>query len=169
MSDGSLTREQFNNAIDKFVEKCQILNENWCVRHVENAPDQIYLAKRQTIATTVENTCKTEFENLADDTEEYLKENTFDSSVYSSNTDQLKKILTFEYHVVYSPSYSVPVLYFSAWTQDGKLLSLEDIWKQVPEIHHDFLNYDKWSFITQQVCWGLPPSIAQNKSQQNTV
>jgi hypothetical protein len=35
MSDGCLTREQFNNAIDKFVEKCQILNENWCVRHVE--------------------------------------------------------------------------------------------------------------------------------------
>ena len=35
MSDGCLTREQFNNAIDMFAEKCQILNENWCVRHVE--------------------------------------------------------------------------------------------------------------------------------------
>lgn len=35
MSDGCLTREQFNNAIDMFAEKCQILNENWCVRYVE--------------------------------------------------------------------------------------------------------------------------------------
>lgn len=34
---------------------------------------------------------------------------------------------------------------------DGKLLSLDDIWKQVPETHRDFLKYDKWSFITEQV------------------
>ena len=35
MSDGCLTREQFDDAIDMFAEKCQILNENWCVCHVE--------------------------------------------------------------------------------------------------------------------------------------
>ena len=34
------------------------------------------------------------------------------------NYDQdCEGIVTFEYHVVYSPSYSVPVLYFSAWMQ----------------------------------------------------
>ena len=38
---------------------------------------------------------------------------------------------------------------------DGKLLSLEDIWKQVPEMHKHFLSYDKWSFITQQVGKGI--------------
>ena len=146
MSDGCLTKEQFNNAIDRFIEKCLDLNENWHARFVENDPEQRYLAKRQIVATAGEE--KTKCETV--DVEENLDENAFESCVYSRNTDQLKKILTFEYHVVFSLSYNVPVLYFSAWTQDGQLLSLDDIWKQVPEIHQEFLSYDKWSFITQQ-------------------
>ncbi|XP_028413493.1 ubiquitin-like-conjugating enzyme ATG10 [Dendronephthya gigantea] len=150
MNDGGLTREQFNIGIDKFVEKSKAFNENWCVCHVEGSPAEKYLVKRQMTAAIVGN--KEKSENLTDGTKEYLEDDIlmFDNAVYSGHAELLKEILTFEYHVVYSSSYNVPVLYFNAWSQDGKLLSLSDIWQQVSEIHQDFLNHDKWSFITQQ-------------------
>ncbi|XP_064625045.1 ubiquitin-like-conjugating enzyme ATG10 [Lineus longissimus] len=56
----------------------------------------------------------------------------------------------YEYHIVYSASYGVPVLYFNACKQDGQLLSLEDIWRNVPQYHQDRLRHEKWTFITQQ-------------------
>lgn len=37
--------------------------------------------------------------------------------------------LKYEFHVVYSESYSVPVLYFNISHLDGSLLSLDDVWK----------------------------------------
>ncbi|ESO94518.1 hypothetical protein LOTGIDRAFT_67210, partial [Lottia gigantea] len=59
-------------------------------------------------------------------------------------------MLTYEYHIVYSSSYSVPVLYFNVYKADGKLLSLENIWKIVPDVYQQELQADKWSILTQQ-------------------
>lgn len=60
------------------------------------------------------------------------------------------EVLTYEYHIVYSPSYGVPVLYFNAHTQGGKLLGLEEIWKRVPDVYKERLSKERWTFITQQ-------------------
>ncbi|KAL7735913.1 hypothetical protein ACLKA6_002360 [Drosophila palustris] len=38
-------------------------------------------------------------------------------------------LINVEYHIVYSISYQVPVLYFQAHRSDGSLLDLEDTWK----------------------------------------
>ncbi|XP_077981887.1 ubiquitin-like-conjugating enzyme ATG10 [Glandiceps talaboti] len=56
----------------------------------------------------------------------------------------------YEYHVLYSLSYSVPVLYFNASKEDGKLLSLEEVWNNVPGSYQSRISDDRWSFITQQ-------------------
>ncbi|CAG2121975.1 unnamed protein product [Medioppia subpectinata] len=42
-------------------------------------------------------------------------------------------IAKFEYHIVYSISYSVPVLYFTVTKTDGSLVRIEDIWKWIPK------------------------------------
>ncbi|XP_032388259.1 ubiquitin-like-conjugating enzyme ATG10 [Etheostoma spectabile] len=39
--------------------------------------------------------------------------------------------LQYEYHILHSCSYSAPVLYFRAFTQDGRSLSLEEVWSSV--------------------------------------
>ncbi|CAC5386397.1 ATG10L [Mytilus coruscus] len=58
--------------------------------------------------------------------------------------------VTYEYHVVYSHSYNVPVLYFNVYHQNGKLLSLDEVWSDIPECYRDRLLEERWSFITQQ-------------------
>ncbi|GFR99723.1 ubiquitin-like-conjugating enzyme ATG10 [Elysia marginata] len=58
--------------------------------------------------------------------------------------------LTYEYHVVYSESYSVPVLYFNTFTPDGKLLPLDDVWNLCPEHYQAHIKENKWSTLTQQ-------------------
>ncbi|XP_064477083.1 ubiquitin-like-conjugating enzyme ATG10 isoform X3 [Ornithodoros turicata] len=49
------------------------------------------------------------------------------------------------YHVVYSLSYEVPVLYFNMWRQDGSLVPLNEVWAISGTEQSDW-----WSTITQQ-------------------
>ncbi|KAM7345104.1 autophagy-related 10 [Cochliomyia hominivorax] len=39
-----------------------------------------------------------------------------------------QEIIQIEYHIVYSISYQVPMLYIQAYGNDGKILSLESLW-----------------------------------------
>jgi len=51
-----------------------------------------------------------------------------------------------DFHIVFSESYSVPVLYFNISHLDGSLLSLDDIWKLF--LHKN--NSNMYETITQQ-------------------
>ncbi|XP_071118274.1 ubiquitin-like-conjugating enzyme ATG10 [Haliotis cracherodii] len=59
-------------------------------------------------------------------------------------------VCQFEYHIVYSASYGVPVLYFNAYTQDGRLLSLDAVWNNVPQHYQDRFQHERWTILTQQ-------------------
>ncbi|CAF3836330.1 unnamed protein product [Rotaria magnacalcarata] len=54
--------------------------------------------------------------------------------------------LKYEFHIVYSESYSVPVLYFNISNLDGSLLSLDDVWKLFMHKHTS----NMYETITQQ-------------------
>ncbi|XP_068458979.1 ubiquitin-like-conjugating enzyme ATG10 isoform X2 [Clinocottus analis] len=41
------------------------------------------------------------------------------------------QVLQYEYHILHSCSYATPVLYFRAFTQEGRSLSLEEVWSSV--------------------------------------
>ena len=43
------------------------------------------------------------------------------------------------------------MLKFVSYIADGRLLSLKEVWQNVPDIYHDRLEYEKWTFLTQQV------------------
>lgn len=45
---------------------------------------------------------------------------------------QLIQLVQFEYHVLYSMSYEVPVVYFKANKSDGTYLDVESIWRNIP-------------------------------------
>lgn len=51
---------------------------------------------------------------------------------------------TWEYHILYSSSYGVPVLYFNAWAASGALLTLDELWGIL-----EFNVEDKWAALTQ--------------------
>nr|XP_015215767.1 PREDICTED: ubiquitin-like-conjugating enzyme ATG10 [Lepisosteus oculatus] len=50
------------------------------------------------------------------------------------------EVIRYEYHVVYSCSYRVPVLYFRASTLEGRPLGLEEIWAGVHEHYRERLS-----------------------------
>ncbi|ENN71453.1 hypothetical protein YQE_11871, partial [Dendroctonus ponderosae] len=51
----------------------------------------------------------------------------------------------FEYHIVYSISYSVPVLCFNAWKTDGSMLTMEEYWAN----NKHFKNLNMFDTLTQ--------------------
>ncbi|PON65929.1 Autophagy-related protein [Trema orientale] len=56
----------------------------------------------------------------------------------------------YDFHIVYSASYRVPVLYFRAYCNDGQPLVLDEIEKDLPASSAKVLLESKWTFITQE-------------------
>uniref|UniRef100_A0A6N2MBR5 Ubiquitin-like-conjugating enzyme ATG10 n=1 Tax=Salix viminalis TaxID=40686 RepID=A0A6N2MBR5_SALVM len=56
----------------------------------------------------------------------------------------------YDFHIVYSSSFRVPVLYFRAYCSDGRPLLLNDIEKDLPACSSKVLLETKWSFITME-------------------
>ncbi|XP_072025034.1 ubiquitin-like-conjugating enzyme ATG10 isoform X3 [Amphiura filiformis] len=85
------------------------------------------------------------FLKLSDQSKDGWQRSTFETLTESSS-----EFHQYEYHIVYSSSYSVPVLYFTACKSDGKLLSLDEVWQAIPEYYQTRLQHQRWTFITQQ-------------------
>ncbi|XP_025824682.1 ubiquitin-like-conjugating enzyme ATG10 isoform X2 [Panicum hallii] len=56
----------------------------------------------------------------------------------------------YDFHVVYSYSYKVPVLYFQGHRSDGQLLTLDEIKQHLPSNSLKVLGESKWTFITRE-------------------
>ncbi|XP_048656179.1 ubiquitin-like-conjugating enzyme ATG10 isoform X1 [Marmota marmota marmota] len=80
--------------------------------------------------------------------EEVLEVPLDDSEV--TETAAASEVIKYEYHVLYSSSYQVPVLYFRASFLDGRPLALKDIWEGVHECYQTRLLQGPWDTITQQ-------------------
>nr|XP_012639827.1 ubiquitin-like-conjugating enzyme ATG10 isoform X3 [Microcebus murinus] len=68
-----------------------------------------------------------------------------------TETAAASEVIKYEYHVLYSCSYQVPVLYFRASFLDGRPLTLKDIWEEVHECYKTRLLQGPWDTITQQI------------------
>ncbi|XP_077900731.1 ubiquitin-like-conjugating enzyme ATG10 isoform X8 [Ictidomys tridecemlineatus] len=68
----------------------------------------------------------------------------------ATETAAASEVIKYEYHVLYSSSYQVPVLYFRASFLDGRPLALKDIWEGVHECYQTRLQQGPWDTITQQ-------------------
>uniref|UniRef100_A0A0D9XZN7 Ubiquitin-like-conjugating enzyme ATG10 n=1 Tax=Leersia perrieri TaxID=77586 RepID=A0A0D9XZN7_9ORYZ len=56
----------------------------------------------------------------------------------------------YDYHVVYSFSYKVPVLYFQGHQAGGQLLTIDEIKEDLPSHSLKLLGESKWTFITRE-------------------
>ncbi|XP_062226064.1 ubiquitin-like-conjugating enzyme ATG10 isoform X2 [Phragmites australis] len=56
----------------------------------------------------------------------------------------------YDFHVVYSFSYKVPVLYFQGHHAGGQLLTLDEVKERLPSHSLKVLSESKWAFITQE-------------------
>ncbi|KAE9611154.1 hypothetical protein Lalb_Chr07g0194661 [Lupinus albus] len=76
------------------------------------------------------------------------EEELFDyATLVQSNCNEVNH---YDFHIVYSPSYRVPVLYFRACHSDGQPLSFDEIEKDLPGHSSKLLSESKWTFITNE-------------------
>ncbi|XP_042412713.1 ubiquitin-like-conjugating enzyme ATG10 isoform X5 [Zingiber officinale] len=79
-----------------------------------------------------------------------------EATLVSSNKNDMH---IYDYHILYSFTFRVPVLYFRGYQSDGCPLKLVDIEKDLPAYSLKLLRESKWAFITQETSGSsLPPS-----------
>ncbi|ERN19585.1 hypothetical protein AMTR_s00062p00108710 [Amborella trichopoda] len=56
----------------------------------------------------------------------------------------------YNFHIIYSTSYKVPVLFFRGYHQGGQPLKCDEVEKDLPLYTSKLLEESKWTFITQE-------------------
>jgi ubiquitin-like-conjugating enzyme ATG10 len=140
---GTVSLQEFHRCITQLISISDRLADGWTLLNKET-PETTYLVKKIIVPDTdkerdVEATALPLEEPLDDVLED-------DSSISGPKSGTI----VWEYHVLYSHSYSVPALYFNAWASDGRLLGLEEVWHHVHANFKDGVQENRWSVLTQQ-------------------
>lgn len=117
----SMTWNDFLQSAHDFMKLSLVYDDSWIIVEKDSNEGNTYLVYKQKIVI------QSAEENLRDDLESREVEESEDSS--NNMGESTEDLFEIEYHVVYSISYQVPVLYFNGFRSDGKQLSLEDAWK----------------------------------------
>jgi len=99
---------EFNKKAHELFTISEALNDNWTINEKH---ENIYLSKKQTIS--MKSTQKPLVVEIDDD-------------ISVARNPVGEDIISIEYHVLFHPSYQVPVLYFNALS-DQKLIALQDL------------------------------------------
>lgn len=147
---GTLSYEEFENDLLDFLERARKVGDSWNVQISKGRREVKYVTKPQ-VQLRQHKTREAETDTISTEDKNWGVEE-HDDCVMSSHlhSSENTEFLKFEYHVIYSFSYNVPVLYFTASQQDGKLVSLDEVWDNIPDIYQERLEYEKWTFLTQQ-------------------
>ncbi|KAG8640413.1 ubiquitin-like-conjugating enzyme ATG10 isoform X2 [Manihot esculenta] len=156
--DGTLSLNEFSLAARSFAEKWKISNSASPPWLWVNAPKLPFVASQQVDGfLSMENICllrpSEENDAAASRLEEEgpgfsKKEDAIDDAtlVHSNHHE----VHYYDFHIVYSASYRVPVLYFRGYDSEGLPLQLNEIEKDLPACSAKVLLESKWTFITQE-------------------
>jgi ubiquitin-like-conjugating enzyme ATG10 len=113
----SMKWEEFLKYAQEFEAKSNKLLDGWKLKKINYGDmGEIYLYKRIIKLTSVSEMTTEYISGTSDE----------DGEPYSVEVKRVKDPLIWEYHIVYSPSYSVPVLYFNLYDKSGKRLGHEE-------------------------------------------
>jgi ubiquitin-like-conjugating enzyme ATG10 len=140
----TVTWSKFVECVNHFMTVSNSIDDGWSLVTNENSaqsPENFYIIKKEIKKITSNHQSP---EHFGIEFEESLDP---DLSSVEYNSDKTTTVV-WEYHILYSPSYGVPVLYFNVKTTAGKVLSLDEIWATL-NVPKEVLT-QKWSFVTQQ-------------------
>ncbi|KAI0347074.1 hypothetical protein BDW22DRAFT_493311 [Trametopsis cervina] len=129
----SLTRAQFESACKAYIEKYSARHEHgtdeallkryptgWSWIEHTSVAGLGYLSRKVSILSRIQGFLGEDQEGLEAENVDQLEED-------SAEASQSTEALTCHQHVVYSPSFQVPALYFSVHQSSGAPLSLEEL------------------------------------------
>ncbi|CAI8057825.1 Ubiquitin-like-conjugating enzyme ATG10 [Geodia barretti] len=152
MATGLLTYEEFVRNARDLVVMSDRLGDGWELRHVRqtDGPEETaFLVKRICVAIAEESPVDPETPRDVGEPENIEDEDP--ATLHCRGTGKLsEKTVQFEYHVIYSPSYQVPVLFFTATFHSGRLVPLKEIWKFLSPFHVTRDSGMEWESVTQQ-------------------
>ncbi|CAH2054630.1 unnamed protein product [Thlaspi arvense] len=158
VKDGKLSVEGFSVAARAFADKWKRHNQSlppWSwVPLIDRTllvpnKEEGYLSLEKIILSSLEERpCSEEDESLdvKIDCSEDLE--SIDHAILVQNVEN--EAHYYDFHVVYSASYGVPVLYFRGYCSGGQPLTLDVIKEDLPSCSVSLLLESKWTFITQE-------------------
>lgn len=118
----TLSEEEFRSSMEEFVKRSRDIGDTW---ELNDVGGNVYARKTLVVA-----------EEKGPDPDE------LDSGSLGSGGS----FTSFEYHVIYSPSYQVPVLYIRAYDRSGQLLMADQVIRTLASSP----SVDPWQTLTQQ-------------------
>ncbi|XP_067630159.1 ubiquitin-like-conjugating enzyme ATG10 [Eurosta solidaginis] len=119
MSVATINWQGFLQDAIEFEKIANSLGDTWTLYKKDDDEGNTYLIYEQKIPNTID---KTNFNYPLEDRSCGFED---EKAVVLEPTYNLLKL---EYHILYSISYEVPVLYFRIYRDDGSLVGLEDAW-----------------------------------------
>ncbi|XP_076759499.1 autophagy-related 10 isoform X2 [Xylocopa sonorina] len=121
---GTITWDEFLANAESFVELSNQISDGWELRGNKNVSGQAYVARQQKQYISSNNNTGNYLASASNDSDDdfsfELKQDLFEA------TCPIEKPLVIEHHVLWSMSYSVPVLYFNGWKSGINPISVEE-------------------------------------------
>ncbi|XP_029308513.1 ubiquitin-like-conjugating enzyme ATG10 isoform X2 [Cottoperca gobio] len=160
MSMCGLDEKNFYCCCQLLLQQSEQLRDGWSWEAVQGS-EEGYLKKTALRSVVIDSSSVWDHEGCGSDSEPHTschsqpdqpdEEEEQAAAVASGDTDSIKgdiddededdgvcavsegssQMLQYEYHILLSCSYSTPVLYFRAFTLEGRSLSLEEVWSSV--------------------------------------
>ena len=161
----TLSYEDFERLAEGLVQRSRELGDGWELRETTssrttpaaNQNNPLYLVRKSTLTHKRTDSrlpgeeTASDLDELAGDTSKIAEDEDGDvaSLDRSGGEGRGEEIVHMEYHVIHSPSYQVPTLYFNATYSNGQALSLEQVWDLL-SANYVSQGADKWGVATQQ-------------------
>lgn len=134
-----LDEENFQHCCQLLLQQSQQLRDGWSWETVQGS-EEGYLKKTALRSVIIDSSSVWDQEESSTSCDSWPDQHTQEKE-QSEDEDEddgvctgsegSGQVLQYEYHILHSCSYSAPVLYFRVFTQEGRSLSLEEVWSSV--------------------------------------
>ncbi|XP_072514744.1 ubiquitin-like-conjugating enzyme ATG10 isoform X2 [Salminus brasiliensis] len=143
-----LDEESFHICCQVFLQHSNMISDGWSWTEVKGVEG--YMKKTVLIPRRCSLPNQLWQQKNDEDIDSLIEDQVDDDASTACAVCVMQDVILYEYHVLYSSSYQVPILFFTVSTLDGRLLSLEELWNTIHPAYKKQLLQWPWDTLTQQ-------------------